>query len=89
MAVLQAARINLVAIANNHVLDYENDGLLEMLSVLERARIAHAGVSQDRANAWRPAVFTSGKNRVAMIAFTDNEPEWRRPMKSQAPAMFR
>src|SRR5260370_39803200 len=39
VAVLRAAGIDMVSIANNHVLDYENDALFDMLSALETAGI--------------------------------------------------
>lgn len=76
VAVLQAATIDLVSIANNHTLDYEYDALLEMLNVLEQAGIPYAGAGRNRAEAWQPAVLNSNNPRTAMLAFTDNEPQW-------------
>jgi poly-gamma-glutamate synthesis protein (capsule biosynthesis protein) len=57
VAVLNAAKIDLVSIANNHALDYEYDALLEMLGLLELDGIAHAGAGQNRIEAWRPATL--------------------------------
>ncbi|MBE0690306.1 MAG: CapA family protein, partial [Anaerolineae bacterium] len=74
-AVLQAAHIDCVSIANNHVLDYDDDALREMLAVLDRARIAHAGAGTGR-EAWRPALVVRNDIRVGFLAFTDNEPIW-------------
>jgi poly-gamma-glutamate capsule biosynthesis protein CapA/YwtB (metallophosphatase superfamily) len=76
VAVLAAAGIELVSLANNHVLDYEHDALLEMLSVLERAGIRGAGAGRNRDEAWRPAIVSHGESRLGMIACTDNEPGW-------------
>jgi poly-gamma-glutamate synthesis protein (capsule biosynthesis protein) len=76
VAVLQAAQINLVSLANNHVLDYEYDALFEMLEVLQRANIHYAGAGRDRDDAWRPAQFAVGETRIAAFALTDNVPEW-------------
>jgi poly-gamma-glutamate synthesis protein (capsule biosynthesis protein) len=75
-AVLQAAGIRLVSLANNHTLDFEVEGLLETLDHLDAAGIAHAGAGRNLAHAQRPAVLEAGGLRVGMIAFTDNEPPW-------------
>ena len=76
VAVLKAAGINLVSIANNHVLDYEYDAMLEMLDVLERAGIRAAGAGRNQTEAWRPAMIEQDGTRLGLIACTDNEPGW-------------
>ncbi len=76
VAVLKTADINLVSIANNHVLDYEYDALLEMLGVLDRAGISAAGAGRNRGEAWRPAIFRHREGCIGMVACTDNEPDW-------------
>jgi poly-gamma-glutamate capsule biosynthesis protein CapA/YwtB (metallophosphatase superfamily) len=81
--VLQAAGVRLVSLANNHVLDYEVEGLLDTLRVLDEAGIAHAGAGKELPQARNPAVVEAAGLRVGMLAFTDNEPGWaagaRRP----------
>lgn len=72
VAVLQAAGIDAVSLANNHVLDFEEEGLLETLEVLDRAGIRRAGAGRDLASARRPALIAGGK--VALLSITDNEP---------------
>src|SRR5437764_7357041 len=72
-AVLHAAGIRLVSLANNHTLDYEVQGLLETLDTLDAAGIAHAGAGRNLEEARRPAVVEAGGLRVGMIAATDNE----------------
>jgi poly-gamma-glutamate synthesis protein (capsule biosynthesis protein) len=76
VAVLKTAGIDVVSIANNHVLDYEYDAMLDMLGTLERAHISHAGCGRDLAEAWQPAVVGHGSVTLGMIACTDNEPGW-------------
>src|SRR4030088_119816 len=39
VAVLKTAAIDVVSIANNHVLDFEYDAMFEMLTLLDQARI--------------------------------------------------
>jgi poly-gamma-glutamate capsule biosynthesis protein CapA/YwtB (metallophosphatase superfamily) len=74
--VLNRAGIGLVSLANNHVLDYEYDALLDMFAILERSGIRWAGAGRNRSEARRPAVLECEGVRVAMIACTDNEPGW-------------
>lgn len=73
---LQVAGIDAVGLANNHVLDFEVGALLETLDRLDAARIARAGAGRDLAEAARAAFINVCGVRVALIAFTDNEPGW-------------
>lgn len=86
VATLAAAGINAVSIANNHVLDYGREALLEMLEVLDRARIAHSGAGTDLAEASRIATFEVQGRRLGLLAFTDNEPLWEATV--QRPGTF-
>ena len=72
VAVLKAAGIDAVSLANNHVLDFEEEGLLETLEVLDRAGIRRAGAGRDLTAARRPAMVAGGK--IALLSITDNEP---------------
>jgi poly-gamma-glutamate synthesis protein (capsule biosynthesis protein) len=56
VAALLAARPDVCTLANNHVLDYGRDGLLETLDTLARAGIRAAGAGRDRDEAARPVV---------------------------------
>jgi len=73
---LQAARIDVVTLANNHVLDYGPAGLEETLVVLERAGIAHVGAGKDAHGARSPVVLTRNGLRIGILGCTDNEPGW-------------
>lgn len=78
--VLKKAQINMVSLANNHVLDYEEEALLDMLETLDRKGIEHAGAGINSVEASSLAVseIPGQKSifKVGMIAFTDNEQEW-------------
>jgi poly-gamma-glutamate synthesis protein (capsule biosynthesis protein) len=76
IAVLAAAGINAVSIANNHVLDYGYEALLEMLQILDSAHIAHSGAGANLAGASQIATFQVQGRRLGLVAFTDNEPPW-------------
>ncbi len=73
---LLAAGIDFAALANNHSLDFEEEGLLEMLERLDAAGIAKAGAGRDLAEASRPAFLDAPGVRIAVISITDNEPIW-------------
>ena len=72
--VLRAARIDACSLANNHTLDFEEEGLLDTVAHLEAADIRHAGAGRDAREAARPALVAARAERVALVAFTDNEP---------------
>ena len=75
--VLRAARVDGCSLANNHTLDFEEQGLLDTLEHLEAAGIRYAGAGRDREEAARPTLFgvrADDASRVALVAFTDNEP---------------
>ncbi|MCT8973697.1 CapA family protein [Microbaculum marinisediminis] len=74
--VLKAARVRFACLANNHVLDFETEGLLETLSLLDSAGIPHAGAGRTRDEAERAAFVDVKGLRVALFAATDNEPDF-------------
>jgi poly-gamma-glutamate capsule biosynthesis protein CapA/YwtB (metallophosphatase superfamily) len=76
IAVLQAAKIDAVSIANNHVLDYGEEALLQMLEILDGAGIVHSGAGKNLAEASRLACATVQGWRLGFAAFTDNEASW-------------
>lgn len=74
--VLQAAGIHLASLANNHVLDFGYDALEECLSLLGRSAIRSAGAGRTIDDAAAPALVTADGFAVAVVGFTDGEPEW-------------
>jgi poly-gamma-glutamate synthesis protein (capsule biosynthesis protein) len=73
---LHIAGVDLVSLANNHVLDFREAGLRETLATLDAAGIAHAGAGRDLAAAARPARIDADGLRVGVIAFADHPDEW-------------
>jgi poly-gamma-glutamate synthesis protein (capsule biosynthesis protein) len=67
--VLTAAKIDAVALANNHVLDWGYAGLSETIRTLEKAGIGHAGAGNNATDAESPAVLDLGpKGRVLVFS---------------------
>jgi poly-gamma-glutamate synthesis protein (capsule biosynthesis protein) len=73
---LRAAKIDCVTLANNHVLDFGADALLECLALLDRAGIKRTGAGASLAEALTPAIVDLPQGRLAVVSLTDNEPEW-------------
>jgi poly-gamma-glutamate synthesis protein (capsule biosynthesis protein) len=71
---LRVANVRCVSLANNHVLDFEEEGLLDTLRHLDDAGIAHAGAGRDQNEAGAAAFVSVAGLRVAFLAVTDNEP---------------
>lgn len=67
VACLQAARVDCCVLANNHVLDWGCEGLLETLDTLQRAGIATTGAGGDAAQADAPAVVACGGGRRVLV----------------------
>jgi len=69
-----AAGIDVVGMANNHVLDYGPKALADTIERLDRAGIAHAGAGANKAAAATPALLAAPAGIVAVLAFTEIVP---------------
>lgn len=64
---LAAAGVDLVNLANNHVLDWSEPGLLQTLETLDAARIAPVGAGEDDRRAWRPVRLAGPHGGVTVL----------------------
>src|SRR6202045_3765225 len=64
---LRAAGIDLVTMANNHVLDYGAAGLADTLAAARATRFPYVGVGTSAAAAWAPYVRTINGVRFAVV----------------------
>jgi len=76
IAVLKAAGIDAVSLANNHSLDFGHDAMLDMLRLLDDAGIAHSGAGSNLVAAADPAIMKVNGLRIGWLSFTDNQSEW-------------
>ncbi|MFE0591232.1 CapA family protein [Micromonospora echinospora] len=67
LACLTAARLDVCALANNHVLDFGPVGLTDTLDALAGAGIATAGAGRDAASADAPARVPLGQGRDLLV----------------------
>jgi poly-gamma-glutamate capsule biosynthesis protein CapA/YwtB (metallophosphatase superfamily) len=72
--VLRVANIQCVSLANNHILDFEEEGLLDTIKYLDRAGIAHAGAGRNLVEAQAPVMVDVQGLKIGFMACTDNEP---------------
>ena len=71
---LERAGVDCCALANNHVLDFEEPALYDTLEALDEAGIAHAGAGRTIDEALEPAFVSVADLDVAVCSFTDNVP---------------
>jgi len=70
------AKIDVVTLANNHILDFSEEGMLETISVLDKAGIKHVGAGRNLSEATAPVIITKKNITIGVIGYTDNEPGW-------------
>jgi len=83
---LNAAHISVTNLANNHILDFSESGLLETLSTLDKVSIGHIGAGKNIADAQKPFFLSKNGIHIGMIGCTDNEPLWA--AKENKPGTF-
>ncbi|WP_225413899.1 CapA family protein [Stigmatella hybrida] len=66
---LLAGSVDVVSLANNHMMDYGPQGLLDTLATLDAARIPYFGAGRTLAEARRPALVTVGGVRFAFLGY--------------------
>lgn len=73
--------INVVSLANNHILDYGAPALEDTLALLEERDIAYAGAGREEGLARKGAAFERGGVKIAVLAysavFNYGYPAWR------------
>jgi Bacterial capsule synthesis protein PGA_cap len=76
---LRDAGVDLVTMANNHVLDYGQAGLADTLAALKAARFPYVGIGDNAAQAWAPYVTTIKGTKIAIIGVSqvaELAPSW-------------
>lgn len=70
---LTAARLDVCALANNHLLDFDRQGLDDTLDQLHAVGIRTAGAGHDLDEALRPAVVGLGRDRALRVTSVGDE----------------
>ncbi len=64
---LRDGGVDLVTMANNHILDYGQTGLADTLAAANAAHFPYVGVGVNAAAAWAPYVTTVNGTRIAIV----------------------
>jgi len=67
---LSEARLDLLAIANNHILDYGEQALIDTLALLKKGGLAHTGAGANLSIARRPALIERSGFRIGLLAYS-------------------
>ena len=67
---LGEAGFNIVSVANNQVMAWGPEGMLQTLELLESQGIAHCGGGRNLSEAHKPAIIEKNGVRVAFLAYT-------------------
>lgn len=68
IAVLSAAKIDICALANNHLLDWNYAGMLETIKALDQIHIKYSGMGKTINEAQAPAIFENEEGRILVFS---------------------
>lgn len=68
---LKKAGIDVLNLANNHILDFDSPCLLETMDILNRNQIAYDGAGTDVVAARKPAILEAHGLKVAFLGYTE------------------
>lgn len=77
VSVLKEGPVHIVNIANNHILDYGEEGLFETIEVLDHAHIHHVGAGININKALEPCIMEKNGVKIGFLGCTDNESTWK------------
>ena len=69
----KAMHVDLLTLANNHILDQDQQGLVSTCSVLDDAGIAYTGVGQTPEGAAKPYIFECDGKQIGVYACAEHE----------------
>ena len=73
---LTKASINVVNLANNHILDFDTEGLLETIQTLNAAGIKHVGAGKNLEMAKKMVTIKKNGIKIGVIGYTDYPKAW-------------
>jgi poly-gamma-glutamate synthesis protein (capsule biosynthesis protein) len=74
---LTEAGVTVANLANNHILDFSEEGLTETIQTLKTAGIKYVGAGTNDKEAAKPVILTENNIIIGVLGFTDNEPGWK------------
>ncbi len=76
VASLKLANIKIVSLANNHILDFGNKGLIETIDTLNQESIEHVGAGINKQEAKKPVLIEKNNLQIGIIGYTDYPKDW-------------
>lgn len=73
LSVLKTLNVDLVTLANNHVLDYDEQGVLDTLAFCKENSIATVGAGKNKEEASKISYLDTPEGRIAIINIAENE----------------
>lgn len=68
---IKYAGFNLFSLANNHILDYYEQGLYDTMAILDKHNIKYSGAGKSLDEARKPAIMEVGSLKVGLLSYTD------------------
>ena len=72
----KALGVDLLGVANNHILDHGYDGFISTLNALDKANIAHVGAGLTKEDADKPYFFEKENKKIGIYACCEHEFSW-------------
>lgn len=69
---LRSAGVDLVTIANNHIYDFGDDGLMDTIELLDSVGIRHVGAGSNMDSARAPVILTVKGIRIGFLGYLDS-----------------
>ncbi|HHV98861.1 MAG TPA: CapA family protein [Clostridiaceae bacterium] len=68
---LKYAGFNMLSLANNHILDYYQEGLFDTIDILKENGIAFSGAGSNLEEARKPAIIEKNGLKIGLLSYTD------------------
>lgn len=69
-------KINYCNLANNHILDYKEEGLFDTIDVLDELKIYHTGAGKNIKEARKPVIINIQGINLGILSASDHPKEW-------------
>ena len=69
----KAMNVNIVSLANNHIMDYGKDGLNMTFELLDEKKISYVGAGKNEMDADRPIEFICDNKKIGLYSCAEHE----------------
>lgn len=84
---LKRAGVDLVNLANNHSMDYGQEGLLDTLGYLDDQQLLRVGAGRNAEEAYRPVIYEHNGIKIAFLGFSRVLPDTSWMATAQRPGL--